>query len=570
MLNSGGTLFLPSATMSDAIQQIRDEIRWSDDPQEKFELCMQLAGELYLRGDYAEALIAANESLTLAQSCASPLFRPRALRMIGGLQEALGEVAEGLSTSRRALRLFRAAGSRIDEATMLLNIAITQYRLGEHRQALECLQEADEACRDAGKPLLTANILMTQARVHATIGDVSGSLQQLMQALAMTEPIPHNNLQATLLLNIGCTLIEAEQPTAAEEYLHRALAVAQQEADTEVTRRIFTNLAHLCRDRSQYEQALGWLNQAMEQATQAGDEAFAAIIIGEIGRLHQATGNLTEAKQFLAESRQAASSRGDTANMMLDTWALGQIAVGQGEHQQAMELLLQALELCQQLQARNHQWGIHHDLAEEFERSGQIQKALEHWKLSAQIEREVLGREQQQQLHNLTTRHRVETAQKEREIARLENEQLRMDIQHKTHELTLMALHLMKKNEALERIKMEVVQLVNAATADTKPLLKRLTPIIQESIGSQQEWSAFEARFAQVHPGFFQKLLEHAHDLSPSELRVAALLRMQMSTKDIAAMMCVTPRAIDKHRLQMRRKLKLAADLSLPTFFASI
>ena len=112
--------------------------------------------------------------------------------------------------------------------------------------------------------------------------------------------------------------------------------------------------------------------------------------------------------------------------------------------------------------------------------------------------------------------------------------------------------------------------MVNAATADARPLLKKLVPMIQQSIGSDEEWSAFEQQFQQVHPEFVEALLARAPELTQAELRVAALLRINMSTKDIAALLSVTTRAVEKHRLNMRRKLALDAESNLPTFLATL
>lgn len=53
---------------------------------------------------------------------------------------------------------------------------------------------------------------------------------------------------------------------------------------------------------------------------------------------------------------------------------------------------------------------------------------------------------------------------------------------------------------------------------------------------------------------------------TPRELQVASLIKKGYSSKEIANDLCVTQKAIDYHRLNIRRKLKLTRDISLRSY----
>lgn len=54
--------------------------------------------------------------------------------------------------------------------------------------------------------------------------------------------------------------------------------------------------------------------------------------------------------------------------------------------------------------------------------------------------------------------------------------------------------------------------------------------------------------------------------LTPRELQVAALIKEGDSSKEIAGKLCVTQKAVDYHRLNIRKKLKLTRDINLRTY----
>ena len=554
----------------DWFDELRHEIDLTDDPTEKYDLLIELARGFVDRSEYRAALVPMRQALLLTETTGDNHARAYSLRVIGGLQEGLSEYRRALATERRALKLYRALGDRQEEGSMLLNIAITHYRLGDFREALDELEAARAIVAEAGPSTMLANILMTTARIHGTLGWLDRSLDGQLEALRIVETLGESWLLSTLLVNIGVTYLDAEEGADAELYWHRGLDAARANGDRLVEILALQNLGVLYRDRGDLELGLEQFEQALVITRDVDDHAGERRLLGDIGRIHRMRGEYDLALQHLTVARDGARSSGDVMNTIVDTWTIGAIAIDKGEVDQGIEILDEALALCNDVGARSREWGIHQDLSKAWEMKGDIPKAFEHYRRFSELKEEVMGKEQQRAIDNLRTRHEIDTAYREREIIRLENEKLQLEIHSKTGELTSMALHLVRKNEVLDKLKSEVVRMVDSVTGDARTLLRRLVPLIQESIGSEQEWGAFDAQFQQVHPRFVEELVRHSSELSPAEIRVAALLRIQMSTKDIAALLSITTRGVEKHRLQLRHKLGLGRATSLATFLSSI
>jgi len=69
---------------------------------------------------------------------------------------------------------------------------------------------------------------------------------------------------------------------------------------------------------------------------------------------------------------------------------------------------------------------------------------------------------------------------------------------------------------------------------------------------------------------FLNRLAGLYPDLSRMELKIAGLLRLNLSTKEVADRLCLSERSIRNHRYRLRKKLHLSAGEGLTTFLVSL
>jgi DNA-binding CsgD family transcriptional regulator len=80
---------------------------------------------------------------------------------------------------------------------------------------------------------------------------------------------------------------------------------------------------------------------------------------------------------------------------------------------------------------------------------------------------------------------------------------------------------------------------------------------IDKDIDNDSHWELFEIHLEQVHEDFLNRLREKHTDLSAKELKLSAYLRMNMSSKEISALMNISVRAVENNRYKLRKKLNL-------------
>jgi ligand-binding sensor domain-containing protein len=164
-----------------------------------------------------------------------------------------------------------------------------------------------------------------------------------------------------------------------------------------------------------------------------------------------------------------------------------------------------------------------------------------------------------------------EALENEKEMIRLRNEKLRTDMKHKEKELANSTMHIIHKNEFLIKMK-EELQKVRKAN-DPKVVEKKVGAVIRQidrDIDNDAHWEIFETHLEQVHEEFLKRLTDQHEELSAREMRLAAYLRMNMSSKEIASLMNITPRAVENNRYKLRKKLGLEQGDNLVDYIMKI
>lgn len=158
----------------------------------------------------------------------------------------------------------------------------------------------------------------------------------------------------------------------------------------------------------------------------------------------------------------------------------------------------------------------------------------------------------------------------ERELIRISNEKLQTEISLKNTQLANTTMTLIRKNELLTEMQ-EHLQNIKQELGLRFPHKHfiRLNRLIESNIKSDKDWEIFEKLFDQAHENFFQRLKAGNHDLTPSDLRLCAYLRLNLSSKEIAPLLNISVRGVEERRYRLRKRLKLNPEQNLMEFILS-
>ena len=148
---------------------------------------------------------------------------------------------------------------------------------------------------------------------------------------------------------------------------------------------------------------------------------------------------------------------------------------------------------------------------------------------------------------------------------------LNMTIDEKNKELISRAKEQNHQNEIFQDIKSNIDSINRAS--DLKALKKYLTNLkkdIEQKEKIEFVWDNFKEHFEQVHPVFFEKLLQYGSSLTQNDLRICAYIKLNLSTKDTANILNISNRAIQTSRYRIKKKLNLSQEVDLIKFIQTI
>lgn len=166
----------------------------------------------------------------------------------------------------------------------------------------------------------------------------------------------------------------------------------------------------------------------------------------------------------------------------------------------------------------------------------------------------------------------LEKAQKELELQELEssqkiiklnNEKLRNDIEVKNRELATSTMSIIRKNEFLSSIKTELV-------SGGKENLNKVVKIIDKNLNNTDDWKMFQEAFNNADKKFLDKIKSKHPELTPNDLRLCAYLRLNLSSKEIAPLLNISPRSVEVKRYRLRKKMNLPHDENLTSYILEV
>ncbi len=130
------------------------------------------------------------------------------------------------------------------------------------------------------------------------------------------------------------------------------------------------------------------------------------------------------------------------------------------------------------------------------------------------------------------------------------------EILHARQQLQTFTGVLIEKNEQIEQLRASLLQQESANHDE----------LIHQTLLTDYDWNRFRELFEISYPGFFEKLKTHAPGITASEMRLAALIKLNLDNKQMAGMQGISVSSVRGNKTRLRQKLAVPQATDLDEF----
>ncbi len=533
------------------------------------------------------------------------------LRLLSELCEKfyLSDTVVALDYAEQAAKIARKINDPDISGKTFTLLGRCQYRTSDFQSAKENFVEAMRIQQQLHNEQEVVKLYYLMGNIHLSRAEYSQAIQFYNDSLDLAERLQDKSSKEIALNNLGLSYRAIGDLYKSFDYHSRSLELSL-ELELEGIGPGFLNIAILYYEMHQYDKASEYFDKAYEAGKKNGDILCIVKALLNKGEMLVVGDNITDALTLYDEALAVTKDHDFHSERAKALEHLGFAYAKNGAKKKALESYNEALAFCEQHELVSkvasilmHKAQLLFDMKDPdaareaankaiamASESGELITEALMYRLLAQCDKRVLRfeaalqnyekyNELLEQTHHdnenslmreAHIRLEVEAALREHFQLKLQKGILEQDLHTKRQELTAIALQLAKQNEALGKVTSQLKDTLHSPGQKTNLPVSSVISDIERLRNSESEWEFFRTQFDAIHADFGTRLLEKYPALSPKEVKVCLLMKLNLATKDIANSLCLSHRTIEVHRYQIRKKLGLSGEDNLQTFLMSL
>lgn len=162
----------------------------------------------------------------------------------------------------------------------------------------------------------------------------------------------------------------------------------------------------------------------------------------------------------------------------------------------------------------------------------------------------------------------MERQHREKEaLALLEKERLKNELDSKNRELTARAMYLASKNELIKEVIQSLSQ--NDQIAINLPIKSQIADL-KKYLKKDTQWDSFFMHFEELNQDFLNRLRVKHPLLNSNDIRFISFLYMNLSYKEIASLLNITPQSCRKRKERLSKKMNVPDNVSFHSYLSTV
>lgn len=502
-------------------------------------------------------------------------------------------------------------------------IGMIYYLIGDISLLQDKLSRSEASYLLAIDHLQIAEAGPSLIRVHMALGNryierenYPEAMDHYLKAVRISEEVGEIEKLPNLYNNLGVLYLKLNNTRKALELYSKALKLFESLSDTVNVAGTTTNIGSIYLQLGEYAIARDYYEKGFRLFRSIGHQGGQAHALFKLGTLEEMLGNYEEAETDLLKSlelqkKMEAMTAGSRVLFLAETYVnLGKVYLLMENHALAEKYLMEGYDLAYQEDYYTLLVLASENLSSLFRKQKQFELALDYYTAFKQFSDSLYNEGNVKKITQLEMQHQFDTKMKEAELNRqvetqkrkrenfvyigisvglllvliiavlllrleknkkrkleTDSQLLREKLDHANKELTTYVMYLLRKNEFILSIIEKLKRVRLDASAENKIIIAEMINELKSNTDTIS-WEEFEVRFQQVHTAFYTNLRKKFPDLTNNEIRLCAFFRLNMTSKEIAAITYQSLNSIKVGRYRLRKKLDLPQEENLIAFLS--
>ena len=462
-----------------------------------------------------------------------------AISMRGTIANIRGNYSEAAKYFYDAMTFFEEAGDQSRKADMIRQLSSSESSLGNYDQAISYAKEAHNIYTEENDTYYQAYATNAIGSYFLKTNMLDSAEHYLEKSISSSKSSNNYIITMASLAEIAEVYLKNEKHDKALSSVKEAESLFSSDTTTDTQASHFLIKGKIHMALHQPDDALQAFNKSLEIAKLIDTPALTHDVLIQMTTLYENQGNY----RLAYEKYRGAKLIMDSLNNVSQSEELQDILVKYETEKKDVEIDLLAKQTELDASRKKSLW------------SGLVLLALT--ALAA--------------IYSLIQRSQKKQAllSKEKAIELEKRKHAEEELEYKKKELTAKALQLASKNEFLHSLEQEIGTLQSSIDGTVGKTTQRISRMINNDQLDDTEWNQFGKEFSSIHQTFMDKLKAQYGDFSTTEWRLISLMKMSLSSKDIANILRISPDGVKKARYRLRKKMELASEVDIQDYLIS-
>ncbi|WP_165395229.1 tetratricopeptide repeat protein [Flagellimonas allohymeniacidonis] len=515
--------------------------------------------------------------LDFAQNVDNKKWEATSYRLIGNTYAIQGNFEKAQEFFFNSHEILLELNDKEGLAVTFNNIGTVFYELGNYVQAQVNLLESLRLAEELQDDVAASRALNNLGNIHSDLENNEKALGYYGRSLELKEKLGHRNRLPAGYNNIGLIYIQMKKHDLAIENLTKSATIAKEIGDLQSMTRAQSNLGIEYSNNGELDKALDYFNESIGIKQDINDLDGLASAYVYRGQNYLAMKRFDLARSDCLESLELSNASGALNTQSLACDCLGNALEGLGNHREALQYFRRFESLKDSLfDKEKTQEMTRIEMNYQFEKK-QLADSIAFHKLQTEqkvaFERD-LNKEQNKFFITLMISLAALLFMlflywkytQNLKVKNLENKLLNSEIEYKKKDLTNFAVNISNNQEWAESLAQRL-EILKASTGRKRlKELENLETDIKNKIWVNKSSDEFYKKIDALSSSFYDRLTKEFKDLTKTDIRLCSLIKLNLNTKQIAALQNINPSSVKMSRNRLRKKLNLSPEDDLNAF----